>query len=153
MRILVAFLVFQVTSLANLIYGVSTIPELHKSKDFDTVFWTMAPSSQETGQYIQGSSGQPKSTVIHFNNPDLERGAFCYVSMPDSDPAPLKTGGFSNGQFQLNVNDLAGPSQGYTSVDANGWPCIKFNRQGSGVWRQYRFLNQPFSPITVTLTQ
>jgi len=111
------------------------------------------------GGVLQTILGTPVPIVdldLDYIDIDLTLGQYAYIFMRAESAAPAAVGGFKNGSFNLTTADFAGASEGFTSVDDNGWPY----QAGSfttgdyiGDYREYRLLNAPFAGIVVTMNQ
>jgi hypothetical protein len=80
---------------------------------------------------------------------------YWYFIVDDRTPPPVTPSGFSTTHTGGTMNALAGSAQGYTDVDAAGYPCIKANypTPSDPLCRIYRSLNTNTQGYALSVTR
>jgi len=145
MKSLVAFLIvwLQIEATAEILFGCSYRTVIGNTEQFDSEQWSTPPLLA-----VQTTTIPNQNVQLNFKEGTIYKGAYCYIFVLQSQVA----GSFYNGNFRLNPSDFASNADGFFKVDASGYPCVFIEGPNRKTWREYRLLNQPFAPITVTVT-
>jgi len=112
-------------------WGSSEDPDLGEASwDSDLTAWSQSLTDYLTTQELYAYPAVPTAA-----------GPYRYYIVMDSAAAAAAVGGFNQSGFNLAPEDFAGAGEGYSDVDANGWPC-KIETHDSVDYRKYRLLNE-----------